>query len=224
MWGLGSTQRAPKGDGEVRGVFLGTFVVLLHIGLVSLATLFIMVLGSLFEYRLFLFLGTVGLVGCAGYAFYRRFDSHAKQVLAVWRDPAIRGRSLEVSLLGGAASLRIGRAEDDRAALPAAPVGGQLLAPEGDSGRVRDLVRLADLYECGHISEEEFARLKRGLLPATTPGPALLPARPAAPSGSGSTPRPAAPTARPAVRPAAPLAPAAPERRTAARVAGWVWR
>ena len=167
---------------------LGGLVVLVHIGLIGLMTAFVMVLGSLFEYRLFIFLGTVGLASFVGYAVYRRFDTHARQVLTILRDPAIRGRSLEVSLLGGMASVRVGRAADEASVLTL-PAAGRGRLAESPSSRVRDLASLAELRDQGHVTEEEFQSLKRGLLspppprpqpPTTIPSPSVRTHLPAA--------------------------------------------
>lgn len=225
MWRHTAQARAPREKGAFGGVMLGALVVLVHIGLIGLMTAFVMVLGSLFEYRLFLFLGTVGLASFVGYAVYRRFDFHARQVLAILRDPAIRGRSLEVSLLGGMASVRVGRAEDEASILTLPGSGRMPFAEAPEASRVRDLASLAGLREQGHVTEEEFERLKRGLLAGPSaasppPQPGLRP-----PTVRAHAPAALPPPARsiPAARTPAPPSPhpVGSALKTAAR---WAWR
>ena len=151
----------------MRSVMTAYLVLVLHVVLIALIGVLIIFFQGLISYMLWIFLGLIGIVAISGYRFYRRLKAQGKGVADAMRTPAFDGRPVEISFMGGLASVRLGGTSSPQALEAPAAVGSegvpkQLEAPGTD--QVKELNDLAKLLEDDLISPEEFQQLKRQIL------------------------------------------------------------
>ncbi len=158
-----SKPKAKASEGVLKGVFVAYFVLLLHVLLLVGLGCLVLFFRGFVEYMLYIFLGGTALILTSALLLIRRMRRERKSLGQALDSPAFRGRSVEVSFLGGIASLRLGTPTE------APLIGGgpgqgvpQLESPS--AARVRELRDLANLYEDDLITREEFDRAKQELL------------------------------------------------------------
>jgi len=151
-----STDNA-ENDGLVRSVLTAYIILALHVVLIAALGLLVLFFRGFVHYMLWIFMGGAALLGFSGYLVYLRMKAEGKTLREVLNTPAFRGRSVEISLLGGLASLKLGNPENGLDALEDMrdePPPRQLEAPE--SSRIRELGELARLLEKDLITLEEY--------------------------------------------------------------------
>ena len=149
-------------EGLFGRVLLAYFILILHVLLLAGIILLVIFLRGVTQYMLWIFLaGTLAIV-VSGYLFYRRMKAEGRTLRETLRSPMFGGRPVEVSLLGGLASFRVGRPENSNAiAYDRPPEIPQLEDPH--SIHVREISELARLYEKNLITLEEYNKAKRQL-------------------------------------------------------------
>lgn len=150
------TTRDEKPGGELfRGVLLVHLILGLHIVLVALIGLLVIFFGGLARAWVWILLG--GLAAGLGAALYAFLRARARG-RSLWREirgaAVVPGGSLEVSFLGGIASLTLRRPPGPAGPPPAA------LLEEPEALRLRELSALVDMYEKNLITREEFEKAK----------------------------------------------------------------
>ena len=108
-----------KSDGLIKSIVLAHVVLILHLFLFALLGLLVTFLSGVMHYMTWILLGGMVLVALSAYLFYRRLRRQGKSIGEALRSPEFAGRSMEISLLGGMATLRLGE-PDARKALPSA--------------------------------------------------------------------------------------------------------
>ncbi|MBI9085256.1 MAG: SHOCT domain-containing protein [Desulfobacterales bacterium] len=160
------TRKNPKEtEGVMKSVLTAYFILVLHALLIAGLGFLVLFFRGLVNYMLWIFLGGTALVIISGYLFWRRMKAEGKTLREMLNSPTFRGRTVEVSLLGGLATFKVGNGE----AVPAIGDGAdgpalQLEAPASASARVRDLGELARLLENDLITMDEFNRTKQQLM------------------------------------------------------------
>lgn len=159
-------KRSPKSPSEKSGLFGGVFaaymVLILHLVLIAALGLLVLFFRGFVTYMLWIFLGGTALLLVSAYLIYRRVKTEGMNLKDAMNSPAFRGKAMEVSLLGGLASFRVGDTNafpqlEDRGLPP--PL--QLEDPE--TVRIRELAELARLLENDLITREEFNQAKQRL-------------------------------------------------------------
>ncbi len=150
-------------DGMFKGILMVYFVLFLHVltivGLVFLVFFF----HAFIQYMFWIFLTGCGVIFISGFRVYRRLKREGRQLKQIIAAPAFWSRPLEISLLGGMASFRIGRRGSDISVIDAyETVGPQATDPT--VAKIRDLNSMARLLEAGLITPEEFGRAKDQIL------------------------------------------------------------
>src|SRR5512135_2045232 len=93
-----------------RGVMLAHLILGLHLALVALIGLVVIFFGGIARYWAWILLGGVVLVGGSGYVFYRRLKAQGRNALRDLKGVSMpAGGSLEVSFMGGLASVKFAR-------------------------------------------------------------------------------------------------------------------
>jgi len=152
-----------SGEGLVRSVMTAYLVLILHVVLIALIGLLIIFFQGLISYMLWIFLGLVVIVAASGYRFYKRLKAQGRSVADAMRAPAFNGRPVEISFMGGLASVRLGDPQGPPSLdAPPAALPKQIEAPE--TNRVQEISHLAKLLEDGLINEDEFQELKHQIL------------------------------------------------------------
>ena len=150
-------------DGLVKSVLLAYMILALHVLLIAGLGLLVLFFRGFVQYMLWIFLAGALVVLYSGYRFWRRMKAEGKTLGEMLAQPAFRGRSVEVSLLGGIASFKLGapsgallEAGDD--------VLGPLRLEDAETARIRELGELARLLEKDLITREEYDAAKQRLL------------------------------------------------------------
>lgn len=169
----------PRHLGTFGSVLLAHLVLVLH-GLVLLGLAFLVLFfRGVLEYLPWIVLAGVVFLLLSGWYLWRTLHRRSGSLAQVLDHPLIRERGVEVRLLGGVASLKLGApAEGEKkdaglprletAEIPALPGGG------GEAERLRALARLVKLREAGELDEEAFQLLRRELLGSAGSGESSL--------------------------------------------------
>jgi hypothetical protein len=153
-------------DGLVRSVLLAYFILALHVLLIACVAILVLFFRGVVNYMLWIFLGGVVLIGISAFYFIRRMRAEGRSLGEMLRNPMFNGRSVEVSLLGGMATVKLGQHAQPPAIEHDAVVDiPRLEDPEASHSRdVSELAELARMLEKDLITVDEFNTAKRHLL------------------------------------------------------------
>jgi hypothetical protein len=150
-------------DSIFKGVLLAYLVLFLHVILILGLGLVMLLFGGVVTYLPWILaIGGLLIVGSA-YLWWRHLKRQGKKIRDVLNDPLFHGRSVEISFLGGFASLKVGHSPEPPAITqgPGESV-RQLQSPE--SYRSEQLANLARLLKEELITTDEFLQAKKELL------------------------------------------------------------
>ena len=148
--------------GLFKGIIMAHVVLLLHLLLVGGIGLLVIFLLGVANYLAWILLGGLLLIALAAYLLWRRLRREGKNLRDTLRSPLFNGREVEVSLLGGLATMRVGKPTGKAALL----IGDHDLPPQLEdpqTARLRNVQALADLLEKNLITRAEFDEAKREL-------------------------------------------------------------
>jgi hypothetical protein len=152
-----------ESDGLLKSVLMAYLVLALHVLVIAMICILVIFFRGIVNYMLWVFLAVTLLILASGYYFYRRMRAEGKNLREMMRSPLFAGRSVEVSFLGGFASIRLNQPGDPMPpAIEATASPLQLEDPE--TQRIRQLTELAKLLEKDLISREEYDSAKQQLL------------------------------------------------------------
>jgi hypothetical protein len=144
------------------GIFKG--IMMSHVVLVLFAGIGVVVtfMGGVMQYMLWILLAGMLAIALSAYLIYRRLRREGKSIADALHSPMFRGRSVEVSLLGGVATMRLESGKPDSTIEKSDPATMQLEDPE--TLRIREINSLARLLEKKLITPDEFDMAKQRLL------------------------------------------------------------
>ncbi|MBW1940604.1 MAG: SHOCT domain-containing protein [Deltaproteobacteria bacterium] len=149
-------------NGVLKSVFVAYFILVLHVVLLVGIGLMVIFFRGIVNYIAWIFAGGSIFIIIAGYLFYRRMKKEKKSLKEMLALPQFQGRSVEVSLLGGFASLKLGKPES----VPLIEDNSfanlhQLEDPAVI--RIKELGELSRLLEKGLITLDEYNKAKQEL-------------------------------------------------------------
>ena len=152
-----------SGDGLFKSVMLAYMVLVLHVLLMVGLGLMVIFFHGVVQYTRWIFLAGALAIIASGVYFYRRMKAEGKTLKQMLASPLMSGRPVEVSLLGGLASFRIG------VPLPGHRLESSLTSParqleDPETMRIRELTELARMLEKDLITREEYNQAKKTLL------------------------------------------------------------
>ncbi len=152
----------------LNGVFLGYFVLLLHILLILGLGVTVVLIKGIYDFRWLVFIVGISLIIGSGYLFYRRLKDSNRSLREAMNDPALRDRTLEISLLGGMASVKLGHKDGSVKQIEVSNREElrQLEAPQ--ISQVQELGELVIMLEKDLLTPEEFNRMKKKLIEKPT--------------------------------------------------------
>lgn len=158
-------KKKKESDGLFKSVIMAYIILALHVVLIAGLGLLVLFFRGIVNYMLWILIGgTLMLIASAIY-FYRRMKSEGRTLRDVLKSSMFKDRAVEVSLLGGLATLKIGKPDYP----PAIEAGTSYTLPrleDPESARIRELKELAHLLESDLITQEEFDQAKRKLFKA----------------------------------------------------------
>lgn len=144
-----------------KSVMLAYLILLLHLGFIALLGMLVLFFRGMVQYMLVIFLvGTLVIIASA-YRFYRKMKKQGKTVGEMLRSPLLEGKNVEISFLGGLASLKVGRPEQGQPLIGYSPQRYQL--EDEATIRLRELNELVRLLEQKLITLEEYNQAKKQL-------------------------------------------------------------
>lgn len=152
-----------QNKGTFNGVFLGYFVLLLHVLLILGLGVAVVLIKGIYDFRWIIFIGGLVLVFGSGYIFYRKLKESNRSLREAMNDPAFRDRTLEISLFGGMASVKLGHVNEQPQLIHAEEV-NEVRQLEAPPSHVQELSQLAGMLENDLITREEFNRLKNEMI------------------------------------------------------------
>lgn len=156
-----------KTDGQQSGVFSGVLtgylILVAHILLIIILGLAVILLKGLYDIRWLVIIVGLCLIAGSGYYFYRRIKNSNRKLMDLVNDPALKGKTVEISLFGGMATFKLG---DHDHQLPLINDQNneikQLEAP--GPKQLTDLSELKEMLDDGLITREEFLKLKKEII------------------------------------------------------------
>ena len=152
-----------EGDGLFKGVMVAYLILVLHVVLLVGLGFLVFFFRGIVNYMLWIFLFGALLILVSGYWFYRKMKAEGQSLRDTLNSPMFRNRTVEVSLLGGMASIRVGNSGEQQPLLP----GSEEPLPEqlewsGDN-QLHELTELARLLKSGLITLDEYEQAKQKL-------------------------------------------------------------
>ena len=145
------------------GVVLAYLVLLLHILLMVGLGITVVVIKGIYDFRWLILLAGIAIIGGSGYYFYRYFKEHKQKLHDLMSDPAFNDRTLEISLMGGMATVRLGHKDDNIKLIQADETEvKQLEQPK--SVQIKELTELTRMLDDELITREEFLQLKKEII------------------------------------------------------------
>jgi hypothetical protein len=152
-------RKQKNGEGLITSVMTAYLVLILHISLLVIMGFLVLLFRGLVNYMVWILIGGGGLVAFSAWWFFRRLKDEGRNLREAVNAQRFKDQTVEVSLLGGLASFRVGAAQGghllDGGDAEAPP---QLEAP--DTVRVRELTELAKLLQKGLITRDEYEKAK----------------------------------------------------------------
>ena len=151
-------------DGLFKGVMIAYFIVALHVILIAGVGLLVIFFRGIIDYFLWIFLGSSAFIIVSAYLFYRRIKKEGMTLRETLNSPMFHGRTLEVSLLGGLASVKVGGGSSDTLALGNNSSTQYLQLEDSASVRLKKLTEVANLLEKKLITLDEYNKFKQQIL------------------------------------------------------------
>ncbi len=150
-------------QGVLKSIFMAHFILFLHFFLLAGLGFMVLFFRGVVLYLPWIFIGGVVILGSAAYLIYRRMKKEGKSIKEMMSLPVFRGRSVEVSLLGGLASVKIS-APQNNLAIESEIIGPTLQLEDPTAVHIRELMELVTLLDKKLITLEEYNKAKRKLL------------------------------------------------------------
>ncbi|MEA1923825.1 MAG: SHOCT domain-containing protein [Pseudomonadota bacterium] len=147
------------------GIMAGYLIILAHLLLIIILATAVIFIQTLAEYIEYVLAGGLLIIFGSAVFFYRILKQNGKQIIDTLKNPAFQGQNIEISLLGGLASVSINNPErNQHLMLDHQTPTIQALPDLPASSPQNELSRMADLHDRGLISKEEFLKLKNEIL------------------------------------------------------------
>jgi hypothetical protein len=141
-------------------------ILILHLMLIAALGIMVLFFRGFIEYMIWVFLGGSTALAISAYHFYRRMKKEGKTLQEMLSTPMFRNRSVEVSLLGGIATLKLGKPQPSNSpqGIDAQWIDTPRQLEDPLTARVRELAELAKMLENELITIDEFNEVKREML------------------------------------------------------------
>jgi hypothetical protein len=152
-----------SGSELFKGVMLAHLILGLHVAVIALIGLLVIFFGGMARYWGWILFAGLALAALAAGVFYRKLKAQGRNMVKDLCGVSVpAGSTLEVSFLGGLASVKFARPAHaaPQIAAPAAPA----LLEDPEAQRIRELAGLARMYENKLLTREEFERAKGAIL------------------------------------------------------------
>lgn len=158
-----------SGESLFKGVLLAHLILVLHFVLLAVLVVVVFFFGWLVTHLFWIIGGLILLISLSAYLFYRRLRREGRSLREAMQSPLFAGRSVEINLLGGMASLRVGPPTHTRSIAHNGDVDAPPALEDPEVMRIREIAVLADLLDNELISPEQFDAAKQKIMGKGTP-------------------------------------------------------
>jgi hypothetical protein len=151
-----------KEDKHLKSVLMAHLILVLHVMLIAGLVLLVLFFRGILNYTIWVVLGGSAIVIASCYKFYMRMKSEGRTIRKILNAPQNSGRTVEVSFLGGLASLKVGRSYTPPALGDDSPRGVKQLE-DPDAIRIKELSDLVQLLENNLITLDEYNKYKENI-------------------------------------------------------------
>ena len=152
-----------KDEGHLKSVLMAYFILVLHVILIAGLVLLVIFFRGIINYMIWIFIGGTAAILASAYHFYKRMKMEGKTLREMLNSQRFAGRTVEVNLLGGLASLKISGSKDP-AALDTTTSGQFKQLEDPDVIHNRDFFELVRLLENNLITLDEYNKIKEQIL------------------------------------------------------------
>ena len=152
-----------KESRHFKSVLMAYFILLLHVILVAGLVIMVIFFRGIINYMTWIFIGGSIAIIASGLHFYKRMKMEGKTLREILSAHRYRGRTVEISFLGGLASLKIDGANNNLPALDSSSSGNVKQLEDPESIRYKEFSELVRLLENDLITLEEYKRFKERL-------------------------------------------------------------
>jgi hypothetical protein len=157
--------QAEKNEGVVKSIFIAYSILLAHLILLAALGLLVLFFRGVVNYLTWIFLGGAAIIIASGFYFIRKLKKEQKTLREILLLPEFAGKDIEIRLLGGAASFKMGSGKSSDGSNAADNPAKHYMQLENPvKSRIENLGELSRLYENKMISREEYEDLKKELL------------------------------------------------------------
>lgn len=158
-------KKQKSSDGILKSIMAAHVILFLHLIFFAALGLLVVFLDGMMQYMGWILLGGLGIMGLSAFWFFRRLRREGKSLKETLRSPVFQGRNVEVSLLGGMATLKLDQqGGSPEKAIDAGHHQPPLQLEDPDTARIREINELARLLEKELITLDEFNKAKQRLL------------------------------------------------------------
>ena len=159
-----------KKNGEITNIrnslVLASSILIFHVILLGGLGILVLFFSGIVNYIFWIFLAGSALITGSVYLFFRYMKKEgATAFLKIMSLPELKGKNVEVNLLGGLASFKVA-SDNNRAQqeIESDVIPVSRLLEEPESRRLRELTELARMLEKNLITLEEYNQVKKSLL------------------------------------------------------------
>lgn len=148
-----------KEESHLKSVLIAYLILVLHVALIAGLVLLVIFFRGIINYMIWIFIGGTVAILASTYHFYKRMKMEGKTLREILNSNRFGGRTVEVNLLGGLASLKIS-GSNDPAALGTASSGQFKQLEDPDVIHNREFSELVRLLENNLITLDEYNKFK----------------------------------------------------------------
>ena len=148
-----------KEESHLKSVLMAYFILVLHVVLITGLVLLVIFFRGIINYMIWIFIAGTAAIVASAYRFYKRIKMEGKTLRDIFNSRRFGGRTVEVNLLGGLASLKIS-GSNDPVALDTASSGQFKQLEDPNVIHNREFSELVRLLENNLITLDEYNKFK----------------------------------------------------------------
>jgi len=149
------------GDGLFKSVMAAYLVLILHVLLIVGLGLVVIFFSGIVQYMIWIFILGAAVILGSFYYFYRRMKAEGRTLREMMNSPMFNGRPVEISFLGGMASLKMGGTGQGAQELGTDTRNPSYQLEDPEAVRLREIKELASLLKDDLITREEYEKAKQ---------------------------------------------------------------
>jgi hypothetical protein len=148
-----------KEESHLKSVLMAYLILVLHVVLITGLVLLVIFFRGIINYMIWIFIAGTAAIVASAYHFYKRIKMEGKTLRDIFNSRRFGGRTVEVNLLGGLASLKIS-GSNDPVALDTASSGQFKQLEDPKVIHNREFSELVRLLENDLITLDEYNKFK----------------------------------------------------------------